>query len=89
MFLATLGIFPGTGNKLVVAWAFPRDHMGVIGTVTCANNSHMALWAQATTNTWSVCFVSSPLHFAREGAMGSHMLAIKGRRPLSDKVVFV
>ena len=32
MFLATLGTFPGTGNK-VVAWAFPRDHMGVIGTV--------------------------------------------------------
>ena len=49
VFLATLGTFPGTGNKLVVAWAFSRDHMGVIGTVVtyvhhnCANNSHMVL----------------------------------------------
>ena len=23
----------GNGNKLVVAWAFPRDHIGVVGTV--------------------------------------------------------
>ena len=30
---ATLCNFPGNGNKLVVAWAFPRDHIGVVGTV--------------------------------------------------------
>ena len=60
----------GNGNKLVVAWAFPRDHIGVVGTVVssprawacgpralrhnCANNSNVALGAQATTNTYSV-----------------------------------
>ena len=49
----------GKGNKLVVAWAFPRDHIGVVGTVVssprawacgpralrhnCANNSNVAL----------------------------------------------
>ena len=41
MFLATLGTFPGTGNKLVVAWAFlasypgllpPKNHLRIINT---------------------------------------------------------
>ena len=42
----------GNGNKLVVAWAFPRDHIGVVGTR-----------AQATTNTCGIAgFRTHSLH---------------------------
>ena len=73
VFQATLGTFPGTGNKLVVAWAFPRYHMGVIGVI-----------GTVVTYALGAC---DPRAVRHNCANNSHIMAL-GPRPQIILVVF-